>query len=310
VIRTSFPDAVREHACQAGDAVLVGLVGSGIGPSLSPELHEREASRLGVPYRYRRIDLDEWGLAAAAIGDVVALTREAGYRGLNITHPCKQAVVPHLDGLSDDAAALGAVNTVVFTDGRAIGHNTDWSGFTRGLEAGLPGVARESVVLLGAGGAGAAVAHGLLRVGAGTVRIFDLDRDRADALAASLRDRFGPTRAASDDDLATAIDTADGLVHATPTGMAAHPGLPLPAHLLRPDLWVADVVYRPLDTELVTTARAVGARVLDGGRMAVFQAADALRLFTGTEPDRGRMLRHFDLLARATPGERRTTDVH
>lgn len=308
--RTSFPDAVREHASQADGAVLVGLVGSGIGPSLSPELHEQEAARLGVPYRYRRIDLDEWGLPAEAIGDVVALTGDAGYRGLNITHPCKQAVIPHLDGLSDDAAALGAVNTVVFEGGRAVGHNTDWSGFTRGLAAGLPDVARDSVVLLGAGGAGAAVAHGLLRAGAGTVRIFDLDRGRADALVASLRDRFGPTRADRGDDLADAIGTADGLVHATPTGMAAHPGLPLPAHLLRPELWVADVVYRPLDTELVTTARAVGSRVLDGGRMAVFQAADALRLFTGTEPDPGRMLRHFDLLARSAPGERRTTDVH
>jgi shikimate dehydrogenase len=310
VPHTSFPDAVRGHASQAGGALLVGLVGSGIGPSLSPELHEREADRLGVPYRYRRIDLDDWGLSAEDVGDVVALTREAGYRGLNITHPCKQAVVPHLDGLSEDAEALGAVNTVVFDDGRVVGHNTDWSGFTSGLKSGLPGVPTRSVVLLGAGGAGAAVAHGLLRAGAGTVRIFDLDVDRADALAASLSDRFGPTRADRAEDLAAALGAADGLVHATPTGMAAHPGLPFPAHLLRPDLWVADVVYRPLDTELVTAARAVGARVLDGGRMAVFQAADALRLFTGTEPDRGRMLRHFDLLARATPGERRTTDVH
>ncbi|WP_425445738.1 shikimate dehydrogenase [Umezawaea tangerina] len=285
--------------------MLVALVGSGIGPSLSPALHEREAERAGLPYRYRRIDLDEWGLPPEAVGDVVAVTRDAGYRGLNITHPCKQEVLAHLDGLSADAEALGAVNTVVFTDGRAVGHNTDWSGFTRGLAEGMPGVRLDSVVLLGAGGAGAAVAHGLLTQGAGTVRIFDLDRHRGEDLEASLAARFGGGRATAghgDDQLARAVHAADGLVHATPTGMAAHPGLPLPADLLRPDLWVADVVYRPLDTELVTTAAAAGCRVLDGGRMAVFQAAEAFRLFTGTEPDTGRMLRHFDVLAR-DPGQ-------
>ena len=88
----------------------------------------------------------------------------------------------------------------------------------------------------------------------------------------------------------------DGLVHATPTGMAAHPGLPLDAGLLRPDLWVADIVYRPLETALVRTARGLGCRVLDGGGMAVFQAVDAFRLFTGVEPDAERMLTHFTTL--------------
>jgi shikimate dehydrogenase len=83
--------------------------------------------------------------------------------------------------------------------------------------------------------------------------------------------------------------------------MAAHPGLPLPAGLLRPDLWVADIVYRPLETELVRTARATGCRVLDGGGMAVFQAVDAFRLFTGIEPDAERMLGHFATLV-GTPG--------
>ena len=98
-------------------------------------------------------------------------------------------------------------------------------------------------------------------------------------------------------------------MHATPTGMAAHPGLPLPAALLRPGLWVAEVVYRPLETELVRTARALGARVLDGGRMAVFQAADAFALFTGTEPDAARMLRHLAALTGTPPLERQPADV-
>ncbi|SFS97878.1 shikimate dehydrogenase [Saccharopolyspora flava] len=270
------------------DGYLVGLIGSGIGPSLSPALHEREAAELGLDYRYRRWDLDELGAPPAAVGELLDRARAEGYRGLNITHPCKQLVLEHLDEVDPDAAALGAVNTVVFDGDRAVGHNTDHSGFARSLRRGLPGAALDRVLLLGAGGAGAAVAHALLGLGAGEVRVVDLDADRAAALVASL-----PERAAVGGELAAELARADGLVHATPTGMAAHPGLPVPAGLLRPEQWVAEVVYRPLATELVVTARELGCRVLDGGGMAVFQAVDAFRLFTGVEPDAERMLRHF-----------------
>lgn len=295
------------------DSFLVGLVGSGIGPSLSPALHEREADELAVRYLYRRLDLDELVLPATAIGDVVAAARLAGYDGLNITHPCKQEVLQHLDELSTEAAALGAVNTVVFADDKTVGHNTDTSGFARSVALGLPNAPLERVVLIGAGGAGAAVAHALLGLGTGVLEVFDVDVRRSEALADSLRNRFGADRAlagrSGDDELAASLHDADGLVHATPTGMAAHPGLPLPAELLRPELWVADVVYRPLNTELVETARARGCRVLDGGRMAVFQAVDAFRLFTGQEPDADRMLRHFDALVNATTAEEHHADA-
>ncbi|TDD87611.1 shikimate dehydrogenase [Saccharopolyspora karakumensis] len=270
------------------DGYLVGLIGSGIGPSLSPALHEREAAELGLDYHYRRWDLDDLGEPPSAVGDLLARARAEGYRGLNITHPCKQLVLDHLDEVDADAAALGAVNTVVFDGTRAIGHNTDHSGFARSLQRGLPDVALDRVLLLGAGGAGAAVAHALLGLGAGEVRIVDLDADRAAELADSL-----PERAVTGGRLDDELGEADGLVHATPTGMAAHPGLPVRAALLRPQMWVADVVYRPLATELVVTARRRGCRVLDGGGMAVFQAVDAFRLFTGLEPNAERMLRHF-----------------
>src|SRR5215212_535283 len=176
---------------------LVGLIGTGIGPSLTPPLHEREADQLGVRYLYRRLDLDELGLPATAVGDLLAAARTAGYDGLNITHPCKQLVIPHLDELSPDAAALGAVNTVVFRHGRAMGHNTDWSGFARSFDHGLSDVALDRVVLLGAGGAGSAVAHALLTLGAGRLSILDVDGGRAGALAASLAERFGSDRVAS-----------------------------------------------------------------------------------------------------------------
>jgi shikimate dehydrogenase len=286
---------------------LVGLVGSGIGPSLTPPMHEREADELGVRYLYRRFDLDVLQLPPEAVGDLLAAAQLAGFDGLNVTHPCKQLVLRHLDELSPDAAALGAVNTVVFRDGRAIGHNTDWSGFARSFDRGLSDVALDDVLLLGAGGAGAAVAHALLTLGVGRLTVLDVDRNRARTLAAALAERFGTDRVTGGDlsSLERTLTAADGLVHATPTGMAAHPGLPVPAALLRPPLWVADVVYRPLETELVRTARAAGCRVLDGGGMAVFQAVDAFRLFTGLEPDPDRMLAHFtELVSESGHGAR------
>src|SRR4051794_20445383 len=274
---------------------LVGLVGTGIGPSLTPALHEREADELGIRYLYRRLDLDELRLPPGSIGDILAAARMTGYDGLNVTHPCKQLVLPHLDELTADAEALGAVNTVVLRGGRAVGHNTDWSGFARAFDRGLHDADLDRVVLLGAGGAGAAVAHALLTLGTGRLTVLDVDARRARTLAAALCERFGTGRAAGEDltRVAAHVAEADGLVHATPTGMVAHPGLPLPVELLRPELWVADIVYRPLETALVRAAREAGCRVLDGGGMAVFQAVDAFRLFTGIEPDADRMLAHF-----------------
>jgi len=281
---------------------LVGLVGSGIGPSLTPPLHEGEADELGIRYLYRRLDLDELGLPPTAVGDLLTAARAVGYDGLNITHPCKQLVIEHLDELSPDAEALGAVNTVVLRDGRAVGHNTDWSGFARAFDRTLSDVRQDRVVQLGAGGAGSAVAHALLTLGTGRLTVLDVDPARADALASSLAGRFGADRVIGGAlaELPDRLAEADGLAHATPTGMAAHPGLPLDEALLRPELWVADIVYRPLETELVRTARALGCRVMDGGGMAVFQAVDAFRLFTGLEPDAERMLAHFTALVEGT----------
>jgi shikimate dehydrogenase len=271
---------------------LTGLIGSGIGPSLSPALHEREADRHGLRMLYRTIDIDALGLPATAVGELLKAAHTLGFDGLNITHPCKQLVIEHLDELAPEAAELGAVNTVVFRDGRAIGHNTDVTGFAQSFARGLPEAPARRVVQLGAGGAGAAVAHALLTLGADRLTLVDTDQARATALAAALNGSFGPGRATAAPlpELAAELARADGLAHVTPTGMAGHPGLPFPAELLRPQLWVTEVVYRPLETELLRTARALGCRTLDGGGMAVFQAADAFRLFTGRAPHTDRML--------------------
>lgn len=285
----------------ASGSYLVGLIGTGIGPSLTPPMHEREAAELGHRLIYRTIDLVELDLAPEAVADLVGAARHLGFNGLNITHPCKQLVLPVLDGLTPEAAALGAVNTVVFRDGAAVGHNTDWSAFARCLERGLPGASLERVVVLGAGGAGAAVVYALLASGAREVAVVDTQRGRVRALAGRMGGRFPGARCVAGE--AAALDTllagADGMVNATPTGMAHHPGTPVPAALLRAPMWVADVVYRPLRTELLLLARDRGCPTLEGGEMAVFQASQAFGLFTGLEPDTGRMLAHFHaLLAR------------
>lgn len=159
--------------------------------------------------------------------------------------------------------------------------------------AGLAAAPLDKVVILGAGGAGAAVAHAMLSLGAQQLAIHDIDNRRAAALAVRLCQHFGAQCALPTSDLAAAMSEAEGLIHATPVGMCGHPGLPLPAELLRPALWVAEVVYFPLETELLQQARTLGCRTLDGGGMAVFQAAEAFRLFTGVTPDYERMLRHF-----------------
>ncbi len=277
----------------AGPSVLVGLVGAGIQASRTPGLHEQEGAEQGLRYLYKLIDLEALGLGVDALPDILAAAERFGFAGLNITHPCKQAVIPLLDELSPDAAALGAVNTVVLKDGRRQGHNTDWWGFAESFRRELPDVRRERVVQFGAGGAGAAVAHALLTLGAGEVVIVDTIEERAQDLASALRGRFGEARSSVASDLAAAMAAADGMVNTTPLGMAKYPGMAVPAELLRPDLWVADIVYFPLETELLRQARARGCRTMSGGGMAVFQAVGAFRLFTGLEPDAARMMSHF-----------------
>ncbi|MDZ4264624.1 MAG: shikimate dehydrogenase [Mycobacterium sp.] len=284
-------------------AYLVGLVGSGVGPSLTPALHMTEARAHGLDYVYRTIDLGELGVAPTRIGEVLSWARAMGYNALNVTHPCKQLVLEHLDEIDPAAAALGAVNTVLFADGgRTLGYNTDTTGFAHGFTEGLPGAAVDDVVLVGAGGAGTAVADALLRLGCGHLSVVDVDVERADHLARELaaRHTLAHVEASAFDKLSVLLPDSDGIVHATPTGMSAHPGIAFSADLLNPRLWVADIVYRPLNTALLQAARAAGCRTLDGGHMAVYQATDAFALITGITPDASRMSKHFRSLVAET----------
>ena len=273
--------------------VRAGLIGSGIQKSRTPAMHMREGEHHGLDYRYDLIDLSALGLGVDALGSLIDKAEREGFCGLNITHPCKQAVVDHVDELSDDVVALGASNTVVLKNGRRVAHNTDWWGFSKAFERGLPDADVEQVVLLGAGGAGLAVAHALAGLGAETVHVFDLDAARVDHLVEQLQPHHLNCRFVPGRDLGETLRVSGGLAHATPTGMADHPGLPLDASLLDKRHWVAEIVYFPLETELLRVAGSRGCRVLNGGGMAVYQAVGAFELFTGIAPDVERMVRHF-----------------
>jgi shikimate dehydrogenase len=274
-------------------AVLLGLIGSGIGGSLTPAMHEREGDEQGLRLLYKKIDLSQLRLGLDALPDLLTAAERMGFDGVNVTHPGKVAVLELLHELSPEAEFLGAVNTVVLRDGRRIGHNTDWYGFAQSFRRGLPGVAMDRVVQMGAGGAGAAVAYAAMTLGAKQLTIIDIDPAKAESVAAMLCRRFGSGCATAATDPADAMAAADGLINATPIGMAKYPGTPLPADLLRPALWVAEIIYFPLETALLQAARAAGCKTLDGGGMAVFQAVGAFELFTGIQPDPERMLRHF-----------------
>jgi shikimate dehydrogenase len=295
-----------ERACLPGERYLVGLVGTGIATSLSPALHEREADHLGLRYLYQVIELENDAASAEAVGSVLTSARRLGFRGLNVTHPFKRSVLPYLDELAPEAATVGAVNAVVFEADRAVGYNTDVFGFAQSFVRGLPGAAIGLVVVLGAGGAGAAVTTAMLGLGAGRVVIVDPDSDRARELASSVCGRFGAHRAAEalPDRLPEHLAHADGLINASPVGMTAYPGIPIDPELLKPDIWVADVVYRPLETQLLAEARCRNCRRLDGGGMVVFQAAASFEIFTGRKPNLERMLDHLASLV-GKSGDRR-----
>ena len=282
-------------AAQASPAAkfLVGLIGEGIQGSRSPALHEQEARHLGLALHYQLIDLARDGRSAADLPRLLDAAQAVGFAGVNITHPCKQAVLPLLDRLSTDAQAIGAVNTVVFQHGERVGHNTDWTGFATPFRRALGDVALDRVSLLGAGGAGAAVAHAILTLGARELAIVDRDTAKAEALAAGLRARFRERRVQQARDIRSTIVASDGVINATPIGMTGHPGTPVDPAWLERRQWVAEIVYFPLETELLRAAKQRGCRTLDGGGMAVWQAVGAFELFTGQVPDAQRMEQHF-----------------
>jgi shikimate dehydrogenase len=268
---------------------LLGLIGAPISHSASPAMHEAAAAALNIDARYHLIDVADAG--EEKLRQMLHGVRALGFSGVNVTYPYKEAVVPLLDELAPYAEKIGAVNTVVVANGRLVGHNTDATGFRHVLAERNLRLDGGPVLLLGAGGVGRAIAHALVDAGAKSILIFDADPVRARRLAAIL-----PKASAlgTSHDLVAAIPDACGLINGTPVGMSPDANSPVPIDAIRPHHWVCDAVYAPLWTPLLKGADACGATIVTGRELAIAQAVDAFRLFTGLEPSGLLMSGAFD----------------
>ena len=278
----------------SGRRMLVGLIGANIMKSLSPALQADAFAAAGIDGYQHLIDIDR--LAEKRLPQLLAAVKAAGFAGTNVTFPFKQDVLPLLDAVDGEAAQIGAVNTVtIAADGRTTGYNTDRRGFRRSFEEKLGRASADgaTVVLVGAGGAGRAVAFALMDLGVATLIVHDMDAARANALVADLAKHCDAGRCRVAGSFDRDIAGAAGVVNATPIGMHGFPGNPVPVAAMHAGQWAADVIYTPIETAFLKAAAAKGARVLDGGGMCVHQAAEAFRLFTGIEPDVARMHRTF-----------------
>jgi shikimate dehydrogenase len=276
--------------------ILLGLIGANITRSLAPALFADAFADAAIDGFYHPMDVDR--LPGRRLPRLLDAINAAGFAGANITYPFKQDVLALLDAVDPEAAEVGAVNTVTIApDGRTTGYNTDRRGWRASFaeDLGPDSAQGAAVVLVGAGGAGRAVAFALVDLGVARLVIHDRDRARANALKADLSTHHGASRCRISDDLARDIARADGVVNATQTGMAGFPGNPIPMAAFKSSQWAADVIYTPIETEFIKAAAARGARVLNGGGMCVHQAVEAFRLFTGVTPDPARMHRSFGL---------------
>ncbi|MEY8567390.1 shikimate dehydrogenase [Corynebacterium sp.] len=277
---------------------LLGLIGTDLSLSRTPPMHEAEGLAQGHPTVYRRLDVLTDRLKERSLEQLLSGAIDLGFDGLNITHPFKREVVELLDEVDPVAGRLGSVNTVAIRDGRTFGYNTDVTGYARGLAEQLPDVSKRSVVQVGAGGVGNAVAFALAEAGVEQLEIRDVDAARAAELAGNLNTATGTTIATGGgpEGVEDAVAAADGVVNATPLGMLSHPGTSFDTSCLTPGHWVSDVVYMPVSTQLLQEAEAAGCRTINGTHMAVYQAVDAFEHFTGLPADADRMRATFHSL--------------
>lgn len=274
--------------------ILVGLLGANIQGSLSPALFAAAFAAAGIDGYYHLMDVDR--LAGRRLPQLLDAIKTAGFAGANVTYPFKQEVMPLLDAIDLEAAQVGAVNTVTIApDGRTTGYNFDRRGWRRSFEEGLgAGSAKgATVVQIGAGGAGRAVAFALMDLGVALLLVHDLDAGRAAALVADVSQHYGAARCRCATDLERDIAACNGVVNATQIGMLGFPGNAVPMAALRPTHWAADVIYTPLQTEFLEAAAAKGARVLNGSGMCIHQAVEAFGQLVGVAPDVAQLRRAF-----------------
>jgi shikimate dehydrogenase len=256
--------------------VLYGVVGWPIGHSLSPAMHNVAFAAAGINAVYL-------AFAARDVGSAVAGVRALGIRGLSVTVPHKEAVVPHLDEIDDLAEKIGAVNTVVNREGRLVGYNTDALGALTALEAKISLVGK-TCVIVGAGGAARAVGFAL-RERVGAISVANRSPDRGRDLATSLGCAFIPLEELD----RVAVDL---LIQTTPVGMAPHEDeCPVPESALRAGMTVMDIIYNPLQTRLLAMAKSRGCVTVNGLSMFVHQGAAQFRLWTNLNPPVAAMTR-------------------
>jgi len=271
---------------------LTGLIGAEIDGSLSPALHNAGFEALGLTGEYRPLDTAVAGKTVADLPELSQAKKRDGFDGFNVTHPFKTAILPLLDEIDDDARDLGAVNTVIIEGDKLIGHNTDWIGFAAQYQSLIDaGTARGPVLVLGAGGAGRAVIHALNAAGVPDIRLYDPNLQNAATLG-----QAHANVSVADDPVETAKEVA-GIINASTVGMHGKGGLPIDKAAIRPDHWIAEVIYFPVKTPLVLYAQALGCQVATGDIMCFEQAVAGFELMTGLNADRAAMAASFaDLL--------------
>jgi shikimate dehydrogenase len=257
-----------------GSTIIAGVIGSPVGHSLSPALHNAAFEAAGIDWVYVAFDVEP-GRAA----DALHAMRTLQLGGLSVTMPHKESVADACDELDAAAATLRSVNTVVRTDeGRLRGYSTDGAGFVASLREHGVEPAGARIVVLGAGGAARSVVDALARGGAGQVVVVNRSHDRAEACASVA----GPIGRVGD---GTDVSAADILINATSVGMGDDRSIPCDPAALRPSQVIADLVYHPLRTPLLEAAISVGATTVDGLGMLVHQAALQQLLWRGALPD-------------------------
>jgi shikimate dehydrogenase len=274
--------------------MLLGLLGVNIQGSMSPALFRDAFAAADIDGYYHLIDGN--ALPGRRLPELLQAMKTLGFAGANVTYPFKQEIIPLLDAVDPEAAQVGAVNTIAIApDGRATGYNFDRRGWRKSFEATFGGESAKdkTVVQVGAGGAGRAVAYALMDLGVGTLILHDLDAAKADALRSEMATYYGAARCRLASELERDIAAADGVVNATQVGMSGFPGNPVPVAALKPQHWAADVIYTPMQTAFLKAAVAKGARVLNGSGMCVYQAAAVFHQLTGITPDVARLHRAF-----------------
>ena len=257
------------------------VIGDPVAHSLSPLLHQTMLDQTGAAYRY-----DVRTVRPEELPAFVRWAKDGGCAGFNVTMPHKEAILPLLDEVDATAASCGAVNTVCIRAGRAIGHNTDGTGFLDSLAGQGFYPQGRTVLLLGAGGAAKAVGHALATAGAGRIIVCARRLERAAALAAQLPG-CGEGIMLAQDAIQQAAAACDLLVNATPLGMAGSPAFARLDFLqaMPPHAVVYDLVYHPRRTALLEAAARQGLRTVGGIDLLIRQAVRAFTFFTGETPD-------------------------